>query len=144
MPVEMARSGRGKASLPTRLAFVHASAMVALADHDDVSHLAAVAGYRELLDSGFLLITSDLALAEAHELLIESLGEEIARSWLEECKLAVQCVTPADVAAARRGIADGITYPGATLSEALSLAMLDRLEITDVFAVDRAFLALLE
>jgi hypothetical protein len=108
-----------------------------------VSHLAAAVGYRELIDSGFHLITSDLALAEAHELLIASLGEETARSWLERCEIAVQCVTPADVAAARLGIADGTTYPGATLSEALSLAMLDRLEITDVFAVDRAFLALL-
>ena len=126
-----------------KIAFVDASAMVALADVDDASHRAAVAGYRDLIGSGFHLVTTDLALAEAHELLAAALGSESARTWLERCRIDVHCIVPADVALARRSVGDGTVDPNATLAEAMHLALLDRLEITDVFAVDRRFLALL-
>jgi predicted nucleic acid-binding protein len=126
-----------------KIAFVDASAMVALADSDDASHPAAVAGYRELISGGFRLVTTDLALAEAHELLVTALGAETARGWLELCNIEVHCVVPADVEVARRSIAGGTMSPDATLAEAMHLALLDRLEITDVFAVDREFLSLL-
>jgi hypothetical protein len=52
-------------------------------------------------------------------------------------------VTPADVDMAKRSIAERAVDPKATLTEAIHLALLDRLEITDVFAVDRQFLELL-
>jgi len=43
----------------------------------------------------------------------------------------------------RRTIEEGWSAPDATLNDATHLAVLDRLGVTDVFAVDRAFLAIL-
>ena len=126
-----------------RIAFVDASALVALADRDAASHAAAVDAYRDLVAGGFRLFTTDLALTMAHEMLLTALGAEIARAWLAQCAIHVQPVTPADLEEGRRAIEEGWSAPGATLSETVHLAVLDRLGVTDVFAVDRAFLAML-
>ncbi len=126
-----------------RIAFVDASALVALADRDDASHAVAVDAYRDLLASGFRLFTTNLALAFAHELIVAALGADAARSWLAQCGIHVQPVTATDLEEGRRAIEEGSGAPGATLSEAVHLAVLDRLGVTDVFAVDRAFLAML-
>jgi predicted nucleic acid-binding protein len=125
------------------VAFVDASALVALADRDDVSHEAAVIAYQELLTGGFRLFTTDLALASAHELLVEALGADVARTWLAQCAIHVESVTAADLETGRRMIEDGKSVAAATLSDSIHLAVLDRLGVTDVFAVDRAFLAML-
>jgi uncharacterized protein len=126
-----------------KITFVDASALVALADRDDASHAAAVSAYRELLDSGFRLFTTDFALADAHALLVAALGPEVARSWLAHLDIYVHCVEPADLEEARRSIEEGGRQPQATLTESIHLAVLDRLGVTDVFAVDRGFLAML-
>lgn len=126
-----------------RISFVDASALVALADHDDASHAAAVSAYRDLMQSGYSLFTTDLAMARAHELLLEMLGADVARSWLAHCAIHVECVTMADLEEGRRAIEEGATMGDATLTGAIHLAVLDRLGVTDVFAVDRTFLAML-
>lgn len=131
-------------SFASKIAFVDASALVALADRDDASHAAAAAAYHDLVSSGFRLFTTDLALASAHELLVAALGPEIARSWLAQCAIHVQCVTVADLEEGRRAIEEGSCAPGATLLATVHLAVLDRLGVTDVFAVDQGFLAMLE
>jgi predicted nucleic acid-binding protein len=123
--------------------FVDTSALVALADRDDASHRAAVTAYQELVASGFRLFTTDLALASAHELIAAALGHEVARSWLAHCNILVQRIAPADLEEGRRAIEEGWTAPRATLADTIHLAVLDRLGVTDVFAVDRAFLAML-
>ena len=123
--------------------FVDASALVALADRDDASHAAAVAAYQDLVASGFRLFTTDLALASAHELIAVALGQEVARSWLAHCNILVQRIAPADLEEGRRAIEEGWSAPRATLADTIHLAVLDRLGVTDVFAVDRAFLAML-
>jgi predicted nucleic acid-binding protein len=133
----------GNADQTVRIAFVDASALVALADRDAASHAAAADAYRDLLSGGFRLFTTDLALAVAHEMLLTALGAEIARAWLAQCGIHVQPVTPADLEEGRRAIEEGWSAPGATLSETVHLAVLDRLGVTDVFAVDRAFLGML-
>jgi predicted nucleic acid-binding protein len=127
----------------SKIAFVDASALVALADQDDASHAAAAAAYHDLVSSGFRLFTTDLALASAHELLVAALGPEIARSWLAQCAIHVQSVTAADLEEGRRAIEEGSSPPGATLTATVHLAVLDRLGVTDVFAVDQGFLAML-
>jgi predicted nucleic acid-binding protein len=127
----------------TNVTFVDASALVALADRDDASHGAAVRAYRELVGSGYLLFTTDIALADAHELLVAAFGPENARSWLAQCGIHVECATSPDVEEGRRAIEEGFAPPNATLAEAIQIAILDRLGVTDVFAVDRAFLAML-
>lgn len=123
--------------------FVDASALVALADRHDASHAAAVAAYQDLVASGFHLFTTDLALASAHEMIAVALGQEVARSWLAHCNILVQRIAPADLEEGRRAIEEGWSAPRATLADTIHLAVLDRLGVTDVFAVDRAFLAML-
>jgi predicted nucleic acid-binding protein len=123
--------------------FVDASALVALADRDDASHAAAVTAYQDLVAGGFRLFTTDLALATAHEVIAVALGQEVARSWLAHCNILVQRIAPADLEEGRRAIEEGWSAPGATLADTIHLAVLDRLGVTDVFAVDRTFLAML-
>ena len=123
--------------------FVDASALVALADRDDASHAAAMTAYQDLVASGYRLFTTDLALAAAHEVIAVALGDEAARSWLAHCNILVQRIAPADLEEGRRTIEEGWSAPGATLADTIHLAVLDRLGVTDVFAVDRAFLAML-
>lgn len=128
---------------PAGVTFVDASALVSLADRDDASHAAAVAAYRDLVASGYRLFTTDLALATAHELLIGALGRGVARLWLSRCRIPVYFVTPADLEAAREMILAPTGAPNAPLLDAVHLAVLDRLGVTDVFAVDRGFLRML-
>jgi predicted nucleic acid-binding protein len=129
--------------VPRDVTFVDASALIALADRDDASHAAAVTAYQDLVGSGFRLFTTDLALAAAHEVIAVALGQEVARSWLAHCNILVQRIAPADLEEGRRAIEEGWSAPGATLADTIHLAVLDRLGVTDVFAVDRAFLAML-
>ena len=123
--------------------FVDASALVALADRDDASHEAAVAAYRDLVRSAFRFFTTDLAFAEAHGLILAALGPNPARSWLAHCNIRVLPVTSADVEKGRRTIEAGQSPARAALTDAIHLAVLDRLGVTDVFAVDRGFLGML-
>ena len=136
-----AESAQGE--VPRDVTFVDASALVALADRDDASHAAAVTAYQDLVASGFRLFTTDLALAAAHEVIAVTLGQEVARSWLAHCNILVQRIAPADLEEGRRAIEEGWSAPRATLADTIHLAVLDRLGVTDVFAVDRAFLAML-
>jgi predicted nucleic acid-binding protein len=128
---------------PRTVAFVDASALVALADRDDASHTAAVAAYREFVAGGFRLFTTDLALADAHGLLIAAIGPGYARLWLVRCRIPIYHVVAADLEAARQVVA-GLNVPDAPLADTIHLAVLDRLGVTDVFAVDRAFLRMLD
>ena len=134
-------SGNGDDVL--EVSFVDASALVALADRDDASHAAAVSAYQDLVTSGFRLFTTDLAVVSAHELISAALGQETARFWLAQCNILVYRIAPADLEEGRRAIEEGWSGPGATLADTVHLALLDRLGVTDVFAVDRAFLAML-
>lgn len=130
-------------SAGTQVSFVDASALVALADRDDASHGAAVDAYRDLVAGGYRLFTTDLALAAAHEQIAAALGLALARSWLAHCNIQVHHVTPGDLEEGRRAIEEGRVEPAATLADAIHLAVLDRLGVTDVFAVDRVFLGML-
>jgi predicted nucleic acid-binding protein len=125
------------------VSFVDASALVALADRDDSSHAAAVSAYQDLVASGFRLFTTDIALTTAHELISAALGPDGARFWLAQCNILVYRIAPADLEEGRRAIEEGWSAPDATLADTIHLAVLDRLGVTDVFAVDRAFLAML-
>ena len=125
------------------VSFVDASALVALADRDDASHAAAVGAYQDLIASGFRLFTTDLALTSAHELICAALGQDAARFWLAQCNILVYRIAAVDLEEGRRAIEEGWSAPDATLADTIHLAVLDRLGVTDVFAVDRGFLAML-
>lgn len=139
-----ARSESGDAPDPgaagLAIAFVDSSAMVALADAGDASHAAAVAAYQELVESGYLLFTTDLILAEAHDLLRAGHGSELARQWLRACRIAVYPVDERDLARARQRLLAGDSAPTLGLADTVSLEVMAKLGVTDVFAVDQSVL----
>ena len=128
----------------SRIAFVDASALVALADRDDVSHQPAAAAYEDFLHSGFLLFTTDLAFTTAHQLILAALGPSTARTWLAQCAIHIEPVTAQDLEEGRRRVETGGVPASAPLCDAIHLAVLDRLSVTDVFAVDQQFLGMLD
>ncbi len=122
------------------IAFVDSSAMVALADAGDASHTAAVAAYRELVEAGYLLFTTDIILAETYDLLRSGHGFEVARQWLKACRIAVYPVEERDLTRARQRLLAADLAPAYGLADAVSLVVMDRLGVTDVFAVDQTVL----
>ncbi len=123
-----------------RIAFVDSSALVALADAGDMSHAAAVAAYRDLVGSDYRLFTTDYMIAEAFDLLRHGPGAEVARAWLGACTIAVCHVEEQDVARAKQRLLSGAESNVIGLADAISLAVMDRLGVTDVFAVDQTVL----
>jgi predicted nucleic acid-binding protein len=123
------------------IVFVDSSAMVAIADAGDASHIAAVDAYRDLISSGYRFFTTEFMIAEAYDLLSFGPGPEVARQWLQGCNIARCPVEERDLAQARQRI---LAETGANstvgLSNAISLAVMDRLGVTDVFAVDQSVL----
>jgi predicted nucleic acid-binding protein len=128
----------------SRIAFVDASALVALADRDDASHQAAADAYQDFLQSGFLLFTTDLAFTTAHQLILAALGPSTARTWLAQCAIHIEPITAQDLEEGRRRVETGGVPSSAPLCDAIHLAVLDRLSVTDVFAVDQQFLGMLD
>lgn len=127
-----------------RIAFVDASALVALADRDDASHQAAADAYVDFLQSGFLLFTTDLAFTTAHQLILAALGPSTARTWLAQSAIHIEPITAQDLEEGRRRVETGAVPASAPLCDAIHLAVLDRLSVTDVFAVDQHFLGMLD
>ena len=122
-------------------AFVDSSALVALADRDDASHAAAVAAYRDLVAAGYALFTTNYVVAETFDLLRAGLGGEAARRWLRDSRLAVYHADEGDEAKARRLVLETGAQRELSLTEAISLVVMDRLGIAEAFAVDQRFLA---
>jgi predicted nucleic acid-binding protein len=123
------------------VAFVDSSAIVTLIDHDDASHLAAVDAYRSLVSSGYRLFTTNHVLNEAFELLSAGIGATSARQWLRSHRLAIYYVDESDLAAAIAAITGRDPNSPISLTDALSMVVMERLGVTDAFAVDPSFLA---
>jgi predicted nucleic acid-binding protein len=127
-----------RASIP--VAFDDSSAIVTLVDRDDASHAAAVDAYRSLVASGYRLFTTNHVLDEAYELLATGIGDA-ARAWLRDQRLAIYFVDADDLRAATGMIAARASGQPLSLTDALSIVVMERLGVTDAFAVDPAFLA---
>ncbi len=123
------------------VAFVDSSALVALADRDDRSHPAVLEAYRSLLTDGYRLFTTDHVLAETYELLSLGIGIEAARAWLRDCRLAIYDATEDDLAKARERVLGRPLDRQLSLTDALSVVVMERLGVADAFAVDPNFLA---
>jgi len=127
----------------TLVAFVDSSAMVALVDRDDAAHTAAVEAYRSVCQSGYRLFTTDHVIVETYDLLFSGVGAAVARTWLTNQKLPVYATTDEDLAAARTLLLGRAGDAPLSFTDALSLAVMERLGVNDAFAVDPAFLAAL-
>lgn len=123
------------------VAFVDSSAIVTLVDSDDASHTAAVDAYRSLINSGYRLFTTNLVLGEAFDLLRVGIGMAAAQHWLREQRLKIYHVDEADLSAAIAMIRERDPANPLSMTDALSMAVMERLGVTDAFAVDPAFLA---
>jgi predicted nucleic acid-binding protein len=125
------------------VAFVDSSAIVALVDRDDATHAAAVEAYQSLSSSGYRLFTTDHVIVEAYDLLSTGVGGTVARQWLLNHRLPVYCTTEEDLSAARSLILSREDVAALSFTDAISLAVMERLGVNDAFAVDPAFLAAL-
>ena len=122
-------------------AFVDSSALVALVDRDDAAHAAVAAAYGDLVAGGYKLFTTDYVVAETFDLLRAGVGVAVARRWLRDSRLAVYHADERDVAAARRLVLEANETRDLSLTDAVSLVVMDRLGVADAFAVDQRFLA---
>ena len=125
------------------VAFVDSSAIVALVDRDDRTHAAAVEAYRSLVGSGYRLFTTNHVVVEVYDLLSAGVGHEVARRWLRENRLAVYTTDEDDEEKARKMVAAAGGNQPLTLTDAISLVVMERLGVNDAFAVDPDFLAAL-
>lgn len=121
--------------------FVDSSAIIALVDRDDASHQAAVDAYRNLLSDGYKLFTTNHVIVETFDLLSTGVGPEIARRFLRDCKLSIYHADEQDERRARRLVLRQSGSRGLSLTDAVSLVVMERLNVGDAFAVDPGFLA---
>jgi predicted nucleic acid-binding protein len=128
-------------SIDYPVAFVDSSAIVTLIDRDDASHAAAVEAYASLVSAGYRLFTTNHVLDEAFELLSAGVGVIVARQWLQEHRLPIYYVDETDLTAAIEMIAKRDPNASITLTDAVSMVVMERLGVTDAFAVDPAFLS---
>ena len=124
-------------------AFVDSSAIVALVDQDDAAHGAAVNAYEELRGSGYRLFTTDHVVVETYDLLLNGVGPVVAATWLRTHRLPVYATDESDLSSAQAILAGRPDDSPISFVDALSLAVMERLEVTDAFAVDPSFLAAL-
>ena len=122
------------------VAFVDSSAIVALVDEDDAAHTAAVAAYRELSSSGYRLFTTDHVVVESYDLLLNGVGPVVASRWLRDRKLPVYCADETDLVAAEAILIGRPADAPVSFTDAISLAVMERLGVADAFAVDSSFL----
>jgi predicted nucleic acid-binding protein len=122
------------------VAFVDSSAIVALVDQDDAAHAAATDAYNELSSSNYRLFTTDHVVVEAYDLLLNGVGPVVAAAWLRNHRLPVYCTDENDLAAAQTILTGRPADSPVSFTDALSLAVMERLGVADAFAVDPAFL----
>jgi predicted nucleic acid-binding protein len=128
------------ASTTNPVAFVDSSAIVALVDRGDATHLPAVNAYHSLVSDGYRLFTTNHVIGETFDLLSSTHGEALAREWLANVGLAVYVTDSVDEERAReRVLASDGAHP-LRYTDAVSLSVMERLGVSDAFAVDPDFL----
>ncbi|MGB3330564.1 MAG: PIN domain-containing protein [Thermomicrobiales bacterium] len=123
------------------VAFVDASAIVALVDRNEETHAAAVAAYNDLVAGDYRLFTTNHVVAETLELLSATVGAEIARQWLRDLRLPIYHVTEPDEQRALALVVNSRNPQGLSWADATSLVVMERFGISDAFAVDPGFLS---
>lgn len=118
------------------IALVDSSAIVALVDSRDPTHDQALAAYHELVEDGYCLFTTNYVIAETLQLLELSFGPDIARRWLQSHRLPVYHADEQDERRAVARIAGSRQGSRLSMTDAISSIVMDRLGVSDAFAVD--------
>ena len=121
--------------------FIDSSAIVALVDQDDASHQDAVTAYHGLVSAGYRLFTTNYVVAETYDLLRTGVGHAVARQWLKDHGLATYHADEQDERRARRMVLRARGAQGLTITDAISLIVMERFGVSDAFAVDPDFLS---
>ena len=124
--------------LSSRRAFVDTSANFALIDRRDASHRTAVTIATRLADQRWRLFTTNYIVAETHALLLNRLGRDVALTFLREIGHTTIRATPADERRARE-IIEQYTDKDFSLADAISFAIMERLNIRSAFTFDQHF-----
>ena len=126
----------------SRQVFVDASAWIAIADADEARHEDAVRIFSRLLWDGYLLVTTNLVIAEAYILLRRRLGYQVAITFLESVNESprieiVHPNLPLEIAA--KEILRHYNDQDFSLADAFSFALMRTRNITEAFAFDQHF-----
>lgn len=124
-----------------RRVLVDASAYLALLDKDDSHHAEAIAILSWLADNSFRQFTTNIVVIETHALLLSSLGSFQARRFLEDIAGGNTVVVRASSRDETRAKAILFKYMDKDFSftDAISFAVMERLNISSAFAFDRHF-----
>ncbi len=143
VPAAPAGSGEpfGPATGEAPAVFIDSSAIVALVDQDDASHQDAVSAYHGLVSAGYRLFTTNYVVAETYDLLRTGVGHAVARQWLKDSGLATYHADEQDERRARRMVLKARGAQGLTITDAISLIVMERFGVSDAFAVDPNFLS---
>ncbi len=123
------------------LAFIDTRGYVALADPRDANHRPARAILEQLSTQRWQLFTTEFIVAETHALLLSRRGRAVAARILAEIDHSTTTLVPitaSDDQRARQIITD-YDDKDFSLTDALSFAVMDRLEIAYAFSFDRHF-----
>lgn len=123
------------------VAFVDSSAILAMVNRGDPIHEQAVAAYHELVDDGYRLFTTDFVIAETVQLLELGFGAEVARRWLRDQRLPIYHADEQDVRRAIAHITSARPGSRVSMTDAVSTVVMERLGVSDAFAVDPDVLA---
>ncbi len=123
------------------VAFVDSSAIIAMVNRGDPTHEQAVAAYHELVDSGYHLFTTDYVIAETLQLLELAFGADLARQWLRGQRLPIYHADEQDVRRAIAMISSARAGTRLSMTDAVTSVVMERLGVSDAFAVDPEFLA---
>jgi len=120
--------------------FVDTSAILATIDADDPRHAAATRAWRDLIESGERIVTSNYVILETVSLLHSRLGADIARKFIQDAVPAIDIVwvdrTLHDLAVAAALAVEGKSGP--SLVDCVSFQIIST-EHSRVFAYDKHF-----
>jgi len=122
--------------------FVDAGAWIALSNVRDKYHTAAIPVYQQLLHERWLLVTTDLVVAEAHVVIRRVGGYGPAMRFLESLRKTprlIRMYANAALDAQAEAILRRYADQDFSFADAVSFAVMQERGITEAFAFDQHF-----
>jgi len=128
-------------SYRSRRVFVDTSAYFALTDLQDANHGLAVAVHERLVAGRWRLFTTNFVVAETHALLLARLGRAVGTTVLQRIDRSATTIVRIALADERRArdIISRYDDKDFSLTDAMSFAVMERLQIPVAFTFDRDF-----